>query len=119
MRAAAIAKNFEGLPAWARSGIGKLVDLSAMEDIDSLFARIRDLPLDPRLVAIDDSVLDALARRKHSRVSATAMALVAVISLGAGLAGSMAPAEPVRTAAIFPLGAPAALAPSTLLGADE
>lgn len=87
-----------------------------MENIDSLLARMRELPLDPRLDAIDGAVFDGLARRATAHVSTSAMALVAALSLGIGLAGSLAPSEPIQAAAIFPLGAPAALAPSTLLG---
>lgn len=87
-----------------------------MDNIDSLLARMRELPLDPRLDAIDGAVFDGLARRATTHVSTPAMALVAAMSLVIGLAGSLAPAEPVQAATVFPLGAPAALAPSTLLG---
>lgn len=90
-----------------------------MQDIDSLLARMRDLPLDPRLDAIDGAVFDGLARLGQSHVSTSAMATVAMLSLGIGIVGSLAPAEPVHAAAVFPLGAPAALAPSTLLGGRE
>lgn len=87
-----------------------------MDNIDNLLARIRDLPLDPRLGTIDKGVLDGLAAGSQVRLSTSAMAMVAALSLGFGLVGSLAPAEPVRAATVFPLGAPAALAPSTLLG---
>jgi len=87
-----------------------------MDDIDNLLARMRDLPLDPRLGTIDEGVLDGLAASSQVRLSTSAMAMVATLSLGLGLVGSLAPAEPVRAATVFPLGAPAALAPSTLLG---
>lgn len=87
-----------------------------MDDIDNLLSRMRDLPLDPRLDAIDAKVLGSLSARSQTSVSASAMAMVVGLSLGIGLLGSLAPAEPVRAATVFPLGAPAALAPSTLLG---
>jgi hypothetical protein len=87
-----------------------------MDDIDNLLARIRDLPLDPRLDTIDGAVFDGLAHRDASRATIPAMAMVAALSLVIGLAGSLVPAQPVRAAATFPLGAPPALAPSTLLG---
>lgn len=90
-----------------------------MDDIDTLLSRIRDLPLDPRLGAIDDAVLNGLALRAHPPVSIRAMALVAVLSLTIGLAGSIMPSHPVRAATAFPLGTPAALAPSTILGGGE
>lgn len=87
-----------------------------MDDIDSLLSRMRDVPLDPRLASIDDAVLAGLAQRSQSSLSTTAVALVGVLSLGIGFAGSLAPTAPARAATVFPLGAPAALAPSTLLG---
>lgn len=90
-----------------------------MTDLDTLLASIKDLPLDPRLGAIDDAVLAGMAQRAQSQVSLRAMALVAVLSLGVGIAGSIVPAEPVQAATVFPLGAPAALAPSTLLASGE
>lgn len=89
-----------------------------MDTIDSLLARIKDLPLDPRLDAIDGAVFDALAHRSVAHVSSSAMVLVAALSLGVGIAGSLAPAAPAQAATAFPLGAPAALAPSTLLGGN-
>lgn len=87
-----------------------------MDNIDNLFARMRDLPLDPRLDAIDSAVFDGLSHRGAAHVSTPAMAMVVALSLVIGLAGSLAPAEPVQAATVFPLGAPGALAPSTLLG---
>jgi len=87
-----------------------------MDNIDNLLARMRDLPLDPRLDTIDGAVFEGLAQHGARHVSTPAMAMVAALSLLIGLAGSLAPAEPVQAAAVFPLGAPAALAPSTLLG---
>lgn len=86
-----------------------------MDDIDTLFARMRDLPPDPRLDLIDGAVFDGVARARQGAVSSSAMAMVAVLSLAIGVAGSLAPARPVQAATIFPLGAPPALAPSTLL----
>ncbi len=90
-----------------------------MNDLDTLFARMRDLPVDPRLGAMDEAVLAGLASRQQARTQMRAMALVAVVSLSVGLLGSIVPAEPVRAATVFPLGAPAALAPSSLLGGGE
>ena len=89
-----------------------------MTDLDALLSDMRDLPLDPRLDHIDDVVLAGVARRAQLQASLRAIALVATLSLGVGIAGSVVPAEPVQ-AAVFPLGAPAALAPSTLLDGGE
>lgn len=90
-----------------------------MDDLDTLFARMRDLPIDPRLGEIDDSVLAGVASRRHARTQMRAMALVAIVSLSVGMLGSIVPAAPMRVAATFPLGAPAALTPSSLLGDGE
>lgn len=87
-----------------------------MKEIDNLLARMRNLPLDPRLDAIDGAVFDGLARHAQTHISTSALAMVAALSLGIGVVGSLAPAGTVQAATIFPLGAPAALAPSTLLG---
>ncbi len=89
-----------------------------MTDIDTLLSQMRDLPLDPRLASIDSAVFEGIARSAQPRVSTGAMALVVALSLGIGVAGSLVPAEPARAASVFPLGAPAALAPSTLLGSN-
>lgn len=86
-----------------------------MDDIDTILARIGNLPLDPRLEGIDGAVLAGLAARAGSGVSAGAMALVIALSLGIGVVGSAIPAKPVRAASAFPFGASDALAPSTLL----
>lgn len=90
-----------------------------MNDLDTILSRMKDLPVDPRLGAIDDAVFAGIASRAQSHVSMRAMALVAFVSLGVGVAGSVVPAQPVRAATGFPLGAPAALAPSTLLAGSE
>jgi len=88
-------------------------------DLDTLLSSIKNLPIHPRLDAIDDAVFAGLSRKVKPQVTPRAIALVAALSLGVGVAGSMAPAQPVRVVPVFPLGAPAALAPSTLLGAAE
>jgi hypothetical protein len=97
----------------------ELQDLPAMDDLDTLFARLRELPVDSRLGEIDDAVLVAVASRHQARTQMRAMALVVIVSLSVGVLGSIAPAEPVQAATVFPLGAPAALAPSSLLGGGE
>jgi len=97
----------------------ELQDLPAMDDFDTLFARLRELPVDPRLGEIDDAVLVGVASRHQARTQMRAMAIVALVSLSVGVLGSVVPTEPVRAATVFPLGAPAALAPSSLLAGGE
>ncbi len=89
-----------------------------MTDLESTLARLRDLPLDPRLSMIDAAVLDGLHRElaMGNRPSAGLFAAAAAVALVTGMLGSAIPGEPARAApSAFPLGAPAALAPSTLL----
>ena len=90
-----------------------------MDHLDTLLAGMKGLPVDPRLGAIDGAVLRGIASRRQARNQLRAMAIVALVSLGVGVAGSVVPSEPVRAATVFPLGAPAALAPSSLLGGGE
>lgn len=90
-----------------------------MNDLDTVLSRMKDLPVDPRVGEIDDAVFAGIARRAEAKVWGRALVLVAVLSLGVGVTGSVVPAQPVRAATVFPLGAPAALAPSTLLGTGE
>lgn len=90
-----------------------------MTDLDRILSGMKAQPLDPRLDGIDAAVLAGLARRAHAPVSAGAMALVAMLSLAVGVAGSLVPAATGRADAALPLGTPIALAPSTLLGPGE
>lgn len=86
-----------------------------MDDIETLLARIGNLPPDPRLEGIDDAVMAGLAARSGSGLSTGAMALVIALSLGIGVIGSAIPAAPVQAASAYPFGSSDALAPSTLL----
>ena len=89
-----------------------------MTDVDNALARLRNLPVDPRLSMIDTAVLDGLHRElaMSGRPSAGLFAAAAAVALVTGILGSAIPGEPASAAPIaFPLGAPAALAPSTLL----
>lgn len=92
-----------------------------MMDIDAALRRLRELPVDPRLEQIDGAVMEAVAfRRQHGApLSSTAFGVAAVFALSIGLFGSVIPAHETRAPSIAPLGAPPALAPSTLLGASE
>jgi hypothetical protein len=89
-----------------------------MTDIESTLARLRDLPVDPRLSMIDAAVLDGLHRELAAggRQSGGLFAAAAAVALVTGILGSAIPGTPASAAPNpFPLGAPAALAPSTLL----
>lgn len=89
-----------------------------MTDIDSTLARLRDLPVDPRLSTIDVAVLEGLNRQLAAggQQSGGLFVAAAVVALVTGILGSAIPGTPASAAPNpFPLGAPAALAPSTLL----
>ena len=93
-----------------------------MNDIDDMLVGLRAAPLPTRLMTIDDAVLAQLSERQANAVplSGSMMGLVLITALGMGIAGAVfpnAPAQASRT--VSPFGAPAALAPSTLLDSDE
>lgn len=86
-----------------------------MDDLDSQLAAVAALPADPRLDALDRVVAQALTRRgAGGRVPVAGLALAAVLAFGSGITGTALLSAP-RTPSLFPLGAPAALAPSVLL----
>lgn len=89
-----------------------------MTDLDQLLARVRDLPPDPRLTSIDAGVFDGLAAlAARPSLPRDAFGMAFGIALLVGLVGAALPTPPTPTQAssLFPLGAPPALAPSTLL----
>jgi hypothetical protein len=89
-----------------------------MTDIDTLLGRVRTAPVHPGLATMDGAVLDALATRSAAGApfSSMTLGLAAVAAMILGVAGSAYPGTPERSAPLAPFGAPAALAPSTLLG---
>ncbi|MEO5707710.1 MAG: hypothetical protein ABIT10_06700 [Alteraurantiacibacter sp.] len=91
-----------------------------MHDIDGTLARLRNLPVDPRLAAMDEAVLNGLNRELawRNRPSGGLYATAAAVALVTGVLGSAVPGGSATTATNpFPLGAAVALAPSTLLAA--
>lgn len=93
-----------------------------MSHIDAMLDELRAAPLPTRLMMIDDAVLSRLSERQANAapLSVGVIGLAVVAALGMGIAGAVfpsAPAEAART--VSPLGAPAALAPSTLLDSSE
>ncbi|MDH2135144.1 hypothetical protein N5J77_28865 [Sphingobium yanoikuyae] len=92
-----------------------------MMDVDTALSWLRELPVDPRLEAIDDGVFDALAyqRRHGAPLSGAVFGIAAGVALSIGLLGSAIPARENQVASIAPFGAPPALMPSTLLGTSE
>ena len=92
-----------------------------MMDVDAALSRLRELPVDPRLEAIDGAVIDALAyqRRHGAPLSGAVFGIAAGVALSVGLLGSAIPGGETGGESIAPFGAPPALAPSTLLGTSE
>jgi hypothetical protein len=86
-----------------------------MTDIDHLLTQIGELPLDPRLAAIDGAVFAGLAQAARPAVTRAALGAIAGVAMIAGVLASAFPQAPRNHADLTPLGMPAALAPSTLL----
>ncbi|SNS62119.1 hypothetical protein SAMN06295912_110109 [Sphingomonas laterariae] len=91
-----------------------------MTDIDAMLAQLARDPVHPGLATIDAAVLDEIAARAAAPATPglAGVGLAALIALVIGVAGSALPGTPARAASISPLGTPAVLAPSTLLGAE-
>lgn len=87
-----------------------------MNDLDELLGRLRDLPVDPRLTAMDGAVMDGLNARRERSMTVRSAALAGMVALGLGMAASFAPGVPAQAAA--PFGSPPALAPSSLLAGE-
>ena len=93
-----------------------------MKHIDDMLAGLRAAPLPTRLMTIDDAVLCQLSERQANTapLSGSMIGLVLVTALGMGIAGAVFPSAPAQASRqISPFGAPAALAPSTLLDSSE
>ena len=87
-----------------------------MNDLDELLGRLRDMPVDPRLTAIDGVVMNGLNARLERRTTVRSAALAGLAALALGMAASVAPGVPAQAAA--PFGSPPALAPSSLLAGE-
>lgn len=92
-----------------------------MTDIDAALARLRDVPVHPRLASIDAAVLErvALDATDQHPLSVTAFGMAAISALSLGIASSVISGMPASAASNAPFGTPSALAPSSLLGSGE
>ncbi len=93
-----------------------------MSGLDEMLDGLRAAPLPPRLMVIDNAVLSQIAERRASAgpLSGGMIGLAVVAALGMGLAGAVVPGTRAEAAPnLSPFGAPAALAPSTLLDSGE
>jgi hypothetical protein len=108
---------FEGNVARRRINLaGATAVRRDMTELDQLLAKIRDLPPDPRLSSIDARVFDGLAvLAARPALPKAAFGMAFGIALSVGLVGAALPTPSAQASSLFPLGAPSALAPSTLL----
>lgn len=91
-----------------------------MTNIDEALARLRAMPVHPGLASIEAAVMADMARRGAAvPLSGAILGIAATAALLIGVAGSVIQPAPARAAGVAPFGAPAALAPSTLLGGGE
>lgn len=93
--------------------------MTGQEDIDDLLGRLRDMPLDPRLGMLDSTVFESIDRARAPAVSRAGIAIIALVSLGLGLGGTLVPATSSSAAAVTDLLSPGPLAPSSLLGGSN
>jgi hypothetical protein len=87
-----------------------------MTDIDHLLASLGQMPLDPRLGAIDDAVMDGLYAARQPVVSNMGLGAVVAMAMVVGAMAAVLPAKPAEASPVMPFGVPQDLAPSALLG---
>lgn len=93
-----------------------------MSHIDDMFAGLRAAPLPTQLMTIDDAVLSQLSDRhaNASPLSGSMIGFAIIAAMGMGLVSTVVPSTTAEAASSpSPFGAPAALAPSTLLDSGE
>jgi len=91
-----------------------------MSDLDQLLgqvaARMRHIPADPRLEALEDTVMAGVARRRERAVARRSLALAGIVAIGIGWAGSLVPGSPAQAASRPAIIGMSDYAPSRLLG---
>lgn len=85
-------------------------------DIDDTITRLRDLPLPPRLAALDGAMLAQMANEHGTDVRRSA-AFASALALVIGIAGADLPTESALARnTLTPFSAASPLTPSALLG---
>ena len=91
-----------------------------MSDLDQLLgqvaARMRPIPADTRLEALEDAVMAGVARRRERAVARSSLALAGIVAIGIGWAGSLVPGSPAQAASRPAIIGMSDYAPSRLLG---
>lgn len=93
-----------------------------MSRIDDMLDGLSAAPLPSRLMMIDDAVLSQLSQRRANAapLSGSMIGLAIIAAMGMGLVSTVVPSTTAEAASnLSPFGAPAALAPSTLLDSGE
>lgn len=93
-----------------------------MSHIDDMLDGLRAQPLPTRLMTIDEAVLSQLSERQANAapLSGGMIGFAIIAAMGMGLVSTVVPSTSAKAApSLSPFGAPAALAPSTLLDSGE
>ena len=114
-------KSVEGFAAIARIYGMKFGDTD-MSHIDDMLVGLSEAPVPKRLLTIDDAVLSQLSDRQANAapLSSSMIGFAIIAAMGMGLVSAVVPDTPAEAApTLSPFGAPAALAPSTLLDSGD
>lgn len=93
-----------------------------MSHIDDMLDGLRAAPLPTRLMTIDDAVLSQLSDTQANAdpLSGGMIGFAIIAAVGMGVVSTAVPSTTAKAASsLSPFGAPAALAPSTLLDSGE
>jgi hypothetical protein len=93
-----------------------------MSHIDDMLVGLSKAPVPKRLMTIDDAVLSHLSERRANAnpLSSGMIGFAIIAAMGMGLVSAVVPGTQAEAApSLSPFGAPAALAPSTLLDSGE
>lgn len=90
-------------------------------DLDIALKRLKELPVDPQLIGMEDAVLAAVnaAADGDAALSRGTVGIAACLALAIGLLGSAIPGGAETSASAAPIATVPALAPSSLLGGSE
>ena len=88
-------------------------------DLDDALSRLASGAPHRGLAGLEDRVLGAIASSRATGIGAGATLAAMGFALALGAMSNLAPASEARASPLSPLGAPSALAPSTLLGGGQ
>ena len=88
-------------------------------DLDDALSRLATGAPHPGLSGLEDRVMGAIASPRAASIGAGATLAAIGFALALGTMSNLAPASAARASSLSPLGAPSALAPSTLLGGGQ